>query len=180
MNSNEIIYKLADSAAFHIHELTKRNAKLSDIDKVSIGLINSDYSSERITNDEAKKFANYVGNSGGVEKNFDPTLHDISKTLARLVIELAVLTENQDTQTHQDLIKIADYLYPLLTMDSRTNELGFELQEYADTFVDLDQHDREKSGKKLLESWYLAGYIDKSKQPFMNKTYDDEWHSNKP
>jgi|GEM_PF-6805525 hypothetical protein len=164
MNNNqeqEIISRLKTYAAYNVHELTKQNESLSEIDEITKELVENTNNADILSDEEAIKYAVYAAHDGTMGEHFDESTLSRLKKLASVVISICILTDEKDKKTHSDLIKISTrYLYPLYTRDDRTNELGFELQEYTDFFSDLNESDRKQFGTKLLKEWRDAKYID--------------------
>ncbi len=70
--------------------------------------------------------------------------------LARMVLQLAVAAGGDTTE----LQEAVDALYPFLSQDSRTEPIGFDLQEYMDWYFEVaDAGEREKYMHQLLHDW---------------------------
>ena len=169
MNNIEqkVISDLKAYAAYNIHILSEQDKLLNPIDNISKTFVDNIDKIDIISDEKAKSLVQYSHwdpEKDGIEDTIGEPLDQETflklRKLAKIVIELAIQTNNTDKQVYHHLVEVADYLHPLYSRDQRTVELGFELQEYTDFFVDYNQEEREKFGEKLLDEWQKSKYID--------------------
>ena len=74
---------------------------------------------------------------------------------ARRILEIAVTAAvTADEDTSRRLVELAKYLHPLLSQDSRTEKIGWDLEEYTEWyFATSTWEDRRAYAEELLADW---------------------------
>ena len=108
-------------------------------------------SAQAITDDNAERLTKF-SQSDAIPEIFSPeelaTIHKI----ARKILELAVKHKDDNTS----LQKVVSYLHPLLSQDSRTEQIGWDLEEYMDWyFTTPTETERKARAHELLSDWQL-------------------------
>lgn len=145
----ETIQKLRRYAAQGIDKLTSQDALLRPINELVQKYINkSSDTSTPIDDETAKKLVLWSAREQIFTDDEVRHFHMIGKK----ILEIAV----QPTSNNDHLLQVALYLRPLLSRDSRTSAMGFDLDEYMDWyFKDLPQKEREENAKKLMDDWHF-------------------------
>jgi hypothetical protein len=159
-NEQENISQLKAYVASRVHDLAVENNLLIALDDITSTFVDKISDSSSVMSDEkASDLIAFHSENIHKDDNLDEDTYIKLRKLARTIIDIAIETDNNDKRTHADLLKAAFYVCPLLTRDNRTDDLGFEIQEYTDYFVNLDKDDRKKFGKELLAEWQDNGII---------------------
>lgn len=80
------------------------------------------------------------------------TVHLLEQLAASVLVQL-VESDPRDDRTSRILQDFCNLLWPLYSRHSRTNEIGFEMQEYADFFPELGRDERKQLAVQLADDW---------------------------
>jgi hypothetical protein len=161
MNDLEIEQKLADYAGSlarqRIEKLEINDERLVRIiDQLGILGAESAANSEIFTDEQAKSYfiePTWAGSNQERPNLLRPETVTALTSIAQQII--LTLAHNDDPNIQQVLYKLSHNIWPLYSRHSRTDAIGFDLQEYADFFKDISAQEKQELAQRLLKDWGL-------------------------
>jgi hypothetical protein len=153
MNNEQTIELLKRYASFSIERLASRDEGLQPINDLVQKNLDTVVNDNEFISDESAKQLTKWQQQDVIGTPFSDDMvracHDIG------VKVLGVASDMKSNNEH--LCLVAAYLYPLFSQDSRTVDIGWDLQEYMDWYFNGTTHDeRKKYTKELIDGWKLS------------------------
>lgn len=154
MTKNDVNIEILGRFTYHkIHELAHDNEWLKGIEEKLAQVIKTDAPLTVLSDDEIRKVTKY-SDTAVIGTVFSPHDVQILREIARDFLDLAV----DDLGKNEVLVEVAKILHPLYSQDWRTEQIGWDLEEYIDYyFAEPTKVERMKYAGVLLDDWRDIG-----------------------